>query len=414
MGVTDALLVLFFATGILCGFLISLKKIRQTDDKLQTFGQSIRAHLDKEKDDAKRIGALEAKSKEAQALYTFLEKLSSSIEKETLMKRMGSVLLSISDASACRVYVSDERKNIVEVFKSEGKEYFECSVIQGDAEDVSFAELVAGQRFEPYLIQRENLHRGENSLWIPLSRNEKVCGFLLLEKYDSPERFTFQDEKLLHALGQHLVVTLENVRLYEDAIREGLTGLFIKRYFLLRLEEEVRRYIRYKASPFSVMMIDIDHFKRLNDTYGHLFGDEVLKGVAEILMSRLRSTDIAARFGGEEFSLMLVGIEKADAEKLAEALRAKIQDRAFYLNGDVSGEKVFTTASFGVACCPEDAESLEALLEKADAAMYRAKQEGRNRVAVCTAKAETEAAVENAQAPEKPQEPVEAVDPSAP
>lgn len=386
------LLVLFCAVGMLCGNLLSLKKRKEIEEEFNAAQNTVSSLREKEKTSAGLISGLEAKSKEAQALYAVLDRLSSTLEKEPLMQSMCSVLLSIFDASGCKIYVSDERKNVLETFKAQGKEHFEVDAVEGNKMDISFRELSDRQALEPFIVQKDSLQRSEHTLSIPLSRKSRECGLLLLEKQDLSARFTFHEEKLLHTIGQHLVMTLENVRLYEDAIRDGLTGLYIRRYFNLRLEEETHRYSRYGAVPFAVVMMDLDHFKQLNDAHGHLLGDEVLKGVSRYLLSRFRSTDIAARFGGEEFSLILLHVEKADAVKIMEDVRAKIQSLPFYVNEDKAGEPLYVTASSGIACCPEDGLVREELLQRADDALYEAKHAGRNRVAAWNgARAETEA-----------------------
>lgn len=396
MGAMDILLVLFSAVGALCGMLVSLKRRKELEDELQTAKKFITAHREKEKQSAEFISGLETKSKEAQALYMILERLSSTLEKEPLMKGMCDAFLFIFEASRCKIYVVDERKNIMEVFNAEGKEQFKVDVIKGDGMELTFHQMSELGQLEPFILQRESLQRSDHGLIIPLQRKTKECGLMILEKQQTAARFTFQEEKLLRTVGQPLVMTLENVRMYEDAIRDALTELYIKRYFLLRLEEQARLYARHRALPFSMVMMDIDFFKKLNDTYGHMFGDEVLCGVARVLLLRFRTTDIAARFGGEEFSIMLLGAEKADAVKVVEGIREKIQALSFTAALNGKEENVSVTASFGIASCPEDGQTLEELLERADAAMYQAKHEGRNRVVAWGGldKAEVEAETE--------------------
>lgn len=380
----DALLVLFSVVGFLCGYLLSLKRKKELEEELQAAGKTVFSQREKEKKSSELIGDLEVKSKEAQALYTLIERLSATLDKEALMKGMCDAFLLIFDALQCKIYVADERKNIMEVFKMDGKETFEYSVLKGDGNDtgLTFHQMSDMGQLEPFILQKEGLQRSDHGLIVPLQRKAKECGLLILEKQKSSPRFTFQEEKLLRTVGQPLVVTLENVRLYEDAIRDALTELYIKRYFLLRLEEQAHLYARHKVIPFSVVMMDIDFFKKLNDTYGHAFGDDVLRGVAHVLLSRFRSTDIPARFGGEEFTVMLLGAEKADAVKVMEEVREKVQALSFTADAVADGKKenVSVTASFGIACCPEDGMTVEELLERADAAMYQAKSEGRNRV----------------------------------
>ncbi|MFN8513109.1 MAG: diguanylate cyclase [Thermomicrobiales bacterium] len=157
---------------------------------------------------------------------------------------------------------------------------------------------------------------------------------------------------------------------------DAKTGLHNVRYFEQALEEEVRRSERLRQ-PFAVVFTDLDHFKRVNDTYGHAAGDKVLQDVARILREQMRPGDLVARFGGEEFVAILRGTDAREAVYLSEELRRAIEDHPFHLP---DGTTLYCTASIGFACCPEDAATVAALMERADAAMYRAKQT-RNTVA---------------------------------
>ncbi|WP_163865393.1 diguanylate cyclase [Myxococcus eversor] len=162
---------------------------------------------------------------------------------------------------------------------------------------------------------------------------------------------------------------------------DALTGLFNRRCFEERLGDEFARSRRYQ-SPLSLVMLDIDHFKRINDTFGHPFGDQVLKAVAQTTRSRLREVDVLARYGGEEFIALLPETGTADALRVCERVREAIAElRVEHVGVDGKRQEVRLTASLGVATVPSaDLESSEALLRAADAALYGAKGAGRNRV----------------------------------
>ncbi|MCP3164457.1 diguanylate cyclase [Myxococcus qinghaiensis] len=162
---------------------------------------------------------------------------------------------------------------------------------------------------------------------------------------------------------------------------DALTGLFNRRCFEERLSDEFARSRRYQ-SPLSLVMLDIDHFKRINDTFGHPFGDQVLKAVAQTTRSRLREVDVLARYGGEEFIALLPETGTADALKVCERVREAIAGlRVEHVGVDGKRQEVRLTASLGVATVPSaDLESSEALLRAADAGLYAAKGAGRNRV----------------------------------
>jgi diguanylate cyclase (GGDEF)-like protein len=161
-----------------------------------------------------------------------------------------------------------------------------------------------------------------------------------------------------------------------------LTGLFNRRYMEESLEREIARATR-SATPVAVLILDLDHFKKINDTYGHSAGDHVLRELGAILRYRSRTEDVAARHGGEEFMLMLPGMGKIDAVQRAEELRVAIGDIQLLDNG-IDLPKV--TVSIGVAVFPDHGYTADDLLRSADRALYRAKNSGRDRVVLVSAR----------------------------
>jgi diguanylate cyclase (GGDEF)-like protein len=165
-------------------------------------------------------------------------------------------------------------------------------------------------------------------------------------------------------------------------IREGLTGLFNKVYIRQRLEEEFYRAKRYNHQ-LSLLMIDLDNFKALNDRYGHTAGDHLLRYFSQLILETLRPSDIAARYGGEEFLVILPETDQVEAGTLAERLRLRISLYPFRL--DSRKEDILFTISIGVSSYPEFGQSTEELIALADEALYRAKKNGKNKVAVYAA-----------------------------
>lgn len=163
--------------------------------------------------------------------------------------------------------------------------------------------------------------------------------------------------------------------LKELSIHDGLTGLFNKREFGVRLADEIARAQRYRGA-FSLIMIDIDHFKAVNDTYGHQAGDEVLTSVSAVIKGEARDVDFVARYGGEEIVVVLPHVKGADALTVAERVRTAVAARSVPMRG---GKTVNVTVSLGVAAYPDDADTGEKLVGAADEALYRAKRSGRNR-----------------------------------
>jgi diguanylate cyclase (GGDEF)-like protein len=163
-----------------------------------------------------------------------------------------------------------------------------------------------------------------------------------------------------------------NARLQEASFTDEVTGLYNRRFFSIRLEEEVARYRRF-GHPVSVVLLDVDGFKALNDDLGHAVGDEALRVVGEALAAHSRGINVICRYGGDEFAILLVETPKSGAECYAERIRAALAQHAF-----PHGRRV--TASFGVAGLPDDVGPTGDLVRAADAALYDAKRAGKNRV----------------------------------
>lgn len=176
-----------------------------------------------------------------------------------------------------------------------------------------------------------------------------------------------------HWLSGHLE------KLNQMAVKDSLTGFFNRRYLHERLEEEIRRSTRYFL-PFCLVMIDIDHFKKVNDQYGHSSGDDVLKQVAQIVRSQLRQSDWVARYGGEEFLIFLHNTEKSQALLVADKLRAEIERWSVFLPDHK--RMINITISCGLSCYPQDGLNANDLIHRADEALYQAKRRGRNRTEI--------------------------------
>jgi len=219
----------------------------------------------------------------------------------------------------------------------------------------------------------------EGPAWMaaPLTAHGRRLGFLLL----GGDAFDDASARLAQALANEAAAALENVRLFKEVERlsttDPLTGLHNRRHFDACASAELERSVRY-ALHVSAVMLDIDHFKDVNDTHGHAAGDLVLAEVAKKCLSTLRAPDLDARYGGEEFCFLLPETESQAAAALAERLRAAIAGLRF-----TAGAREFSvTASFGVAERDGEHDTLEALVRRSDEALYAAKRAGRDRVAV--------------------------------
>ena len=230
----------------------------------------------------------------------------------------------------------------------------------------------------PLLHQDVTFSEMASTLAVPMRHQQKCIGALLLGSRHK-DAFSAHQAHVLSILCNQAAVSLENSTIIEKmeelAITDGLTGLFNHRYFQHSIQTEIERAERQDQS-LSLLIMDIDHFKGFNDSFGHQAGDFVLKSLADLLKSNIRKIDILARYGGEEFAALLPGIDSRNARKTAERWRKAVQRANFKWEG----KSFAITMSIGVATFPDDAREKIELIEKSDAALYRAKENGRNQV----------------------------------
>jgi len=204
-----------------------------------------------------------------------------------------------------------------------------------------------------------------------LKSKEKKLGVLLYKGLET------KDKEKFAILAHQFALALRRLKLYKDietlAITDGLTGVYTRRYFLERFEEEIKR-ASLRKSNISFLMIDADHFKMVNDQYGHLTGDLVLKEIANIIQENVREIDIVGRFGGEEFCVILPDTLLEGSQVVAERIRKSAHKRLI----KAYDSTLHVTLSIGLAVYPTDGKVLEELMDKADWALYRAKSQGRN------------------------------------
>lgn len=226
-------------------------------------------------------------------------------------------------------------------------------------------------------LRCRHVHASGPALCVPLLAQGETVGLLHLGGHTP---FTARQERVAQTTAEILALALVNLRLREtlrqQSIRDALTGLFNRRYLEETFEREVRRAQRHQL-PMGLIMLDIDHFKRVNDTYGHEAGDLLLQALGGLLKANVRGEDVACRYGGEEFALLLPGADLEQTAARAEHVRRAVADLQVSHQGQPLGK---ITASMGVAAFPMQGTRLGELLRAADFALYTAKQEGRNRV----------------------------------
>ncbi len=303
-------------------------------------------------------------------------------------KRLVSQLSEIFAVRSATLLLADPRSNLLLTLASstaDPDQSFDQSFLLSTNDDGVQALIRAGRPLATDALTAhssgfaQRLRFFDAALAVPILLANRLVGLLLVGAKSSDEPFRAEETDLLSLLSHHVATVLENARLYESATVDGLTGLLRREAILDILGQEVARASRYHR-PLAVGLADIDLFKRVNDTWGHLTGDAMLKLVARALASGLRTTDRLGRYGGEEFLFVLPETDLQGAQAVAEKLRHKVQEVVLPTEqGDVR-----VTVSIGLTsiCSPwrgED-DSITDIIGAADLKLMQAKHEGRNRI----------------------------------
>jgi diguanylate cyclase (GGDEF)-like protein len=321
---------------------------------------------------AERLGDLEI-------LNATARRFSSSLQVEELVEAVArEVSNAIPEADAVALVhrrAGRDSELVIDGYDRHAERFFRTSMAEG--EGAAGAVMAKGQTHREDDLATAD-HGFRSWLGVPLYMYGECEGVIAVQS-TRPAAFGDEQQRLLDALALQIASALQNAHLYELAMVDGLTGLYVRRYFDARIEEEIERSKRY-ASVFSMIMMDVDDFKNLNDTYGHLVGDRVLRAIANVVKAQMRGVDTAARYGGEEIAVILPRTEMVGAYSLAERIREGIAE--LRITTDEDPPRVLgVTASLGIAAFPESkAVDGTDLVRRADRALYRAKRMGKNRV----------------------------------
>lgn len=328
---------------------------------------------------AKTNRALENLVKDLSLLYEIGQNINQTIEVQQLYDVITNVLKKHLKLENFSLMIWDERRQILEVKGAFGFDRL-ASVqqttfsggegIAGQVMQTGQAVYVSDAEQEPRFAKRDVAITG-SVFSAPLRFKEKSMGVVNFGR-DQTEGFSTHDVKMLTLVANQIALGLANAKLYtqtrELSVTDELTGVYNRRHFGQVLQLEWKRAVRFKRE-LSLLMLDVDYFKRYNDSFGHLKGDEILRGLGKLLNQNLREVDTVARFGGEEFIVLLPDTDKRGGLAVAEKLRHLIQET---MDG--------ITVSIGVASFPDDVTEIDDLIDHADIALYEAKDHGRNRV----------------------------------
>lgn len=325
---------------------------------------------------------------ELQCVFDASRALSSALDLQSVLATSLRTLRQVTpyDAAAITLFDADRREHTVALVAGRGFERL-LGRTYGDNKGL-VAQAVRMRHYLPaggehrgeraLIFDREARLRGIESLIVlPLIVRDRAIGTLVLAQAESGVFGDAQHRQMLEVVANQVAVAVANAQAYSRmeqlATTDGLTGLLNRRTFLERYETALARSAR-SGRPASVILTDIDFFKKFNDTYGHLTGDEVLRQVARTFAATLRCTDVVGRYGGEEFVILLEDTDTEGALRMAERLRQAVAD----LRVESAQGPLCVTVSLGVATRGVDADEGEALLELADKALYACKEAGRN------------------------------------
>jgi diguanylate cyclase (GGDEF)-like protein len=308
--------------------------------------------------------------------------IGSILDTRELLKRLNDIILGVVGCSYSTIILLDEESNRLKVHTTNITNNYELATLTDhinngilkEALDNSECILENNVDCSKYIFTSG---RNINSLMcIPLTTTSRKYGLILVE-HTINDAFDEENVRFLRIIAQQVGIVMENAELYykmkELARKDGLTGIYNRQYFQERLEAELSQ-AKKDNCPLSLVIIDIDHFKKFNDMYGHIFGDKVLASVAGVIASNLRKSDVMARYGGEEFIILLPRTNLAEAYEKVEDLR-KLLSRHVIDDNLIS---VSVTASFGISSFDECAFNEIDLIRTADDALYEAKAAGRN------------------------------------
>lgn len=323
--------------------------------------------------------------RQAEALQEAMAELSSQLDLNQVLRRILVTLRKILDYDSAALFLKKEDKLTVVAargFQNTARLINRSFPINSqlliEIQSTRQPIILEDAQLDPRYIRWEGAELVRGWLCVPLVRHEVFIGFLTIDSY-LPGAYKDEDALIAQTFADEAAIVIENARLYEKAnelaTSDGLTGIINRRYFYEIAKKEFERSQRYK-NPLSIIMIDIDHFKYVNDSYGHAAGDQVLIQFVQRVLKELRSTDILCRYGGEEFAILLPETEIQEAIQAAERLREVVAADPFILQTAQS----YITISLGVATNEADVSLLDVLIDRSDKALYESKQFGRNRV----------------------------------
>jgi diguanylate cyclase (GGDEF)-like protein len=378
-GITRPTLSLIKATSSMARGNLTARVNLRTEDEIGQLGQAFNQMAQSLE---ASYQAIAKKSSQFQALHDAASALNAVTSHKIIMKLLLDIARKVTDARYGAIAVFDQDGKVTQFFHAgltPEQEALLTAPPQGQG-------LLGALQHEGRPIRLEDLSRDPRSsgfppnhppmktfLGVPLRVRGKNLGNLYLTEKANGQPFTEEDEALIVMIARDATMALENARLYEETRRlantDSLTGLYNRRHFEERLKEELARAQRYNR-PFSLVMLDLNHLKQINDHHGHIMGDQAIKTLGEVLLRNIRTNDVAARYGGDEFLALLPETDQKGAHQMTKRLKEQFSLRVLRLE---NGTSLPLSVGIGTATYPQDALDIENLIKAADRALYREK-----------------------------------------
>lgn len=358
--------------------------------QLEQAKKEIQSHYDRQIESNNQLEEANNKLTSSLAEFYTLQQISQAItsifDMNELLKFVNDVIIGVMGVSHSTIALCYGPQNKLKVQVSSifdkkdlaiVSDYINCDILKPSTEEGhSMIDNAVNEEDYPFTKGR-NI---EAMICVPLLAKGRALGIVLIE-HSLKDAFDNENMRLLEVISQQVSIAIENARLYQQmhdlATLDGLTGAYNRLFFNDKLQEEYKK-AQEKGHDLSFIILDIDHFKKFNDTYGHLFGDLVLKSLSAFIMKTLRKEDVFARYGGEEFVILMPYTTLEQAKEKAEDLRIGVSQ----LNITDRVVSTSITISIGVSTYPETAGKSQELISTADDALYEAKRAGRNLVRV--------------------------------
>ncbi|MDW8231884.1 MAG: diguanylate cyclase [Roseiflexaceae bacterium] len=360
-----------------------------TEDDLRLMIE-LAEHINVAIERARLYEQLQRRAQQIDALYGIMRDITGNLNLDDVLQTIVAQMLALIHAKRGALSLYDEQRNDLLVHLSVGMDYNYAGVRLALGEGAMGKAALKRQPVVVYDYRAWNerslkceAESTANVLAVPLLAGDELIGAMSAGDSDLKRTFTDDDVRLLSMFAQQATIAIKNARLFAEAqrlaITDPLTGIYNRRYFSVAARREFERARRHRR-PLAVLIADLDDFKRINDSYGHPIGDQVLQAASSVFRRELRSGDLLARYGGEEIIAMLPETDNNGAARVVERVRLMLEQTAVATDQGT----VRVTASFGVAVFahPFTTPNVETLIDQADQALLRAKRSGKNRVEV--------------------------------